>query len=139
MSFIILDQNHRCQFLIQTNAYMLLENRCKNAHFEIKRSTFSVLLNVLSDRRTTGTIPNITAPSHHTLYSLCWSEGRPDIKIEYWFSSKFFASGIVVDDISYLVLLTVVFSLDKPVMSIEWWLGTAIALDQSYHSYKIEG
>merc|ERR1712093_924191 len=84
----------------------------------------------MSDLRSAGTllpklcsrssIPYISSQPHRSLNGSSRCDCRSNVKVEDWFATWVVWSGIVVDDISDLLLLARNFSLDKPVVPVKW-------------------
>jgi hypothetical protein len=71
-----------------------------------------------------GLPPGICAPANNTLSRTQRSSGWTHVKEEDWFAMGIRLAGVVINNISDLLPLTVDFSCNVPVMSVERWLGT---------------
>jgi len=67
-----------------------------------------------------SSIPYISSPSHRSLNGSSRSNCRSNIEVENWFATWIVWSGIVVNNVSDLLLLARNFSLDEPIVSIKW-------------------
>lgn len=63
--------------------------------------------------------PYVASPANNSLRRSRQSRSRSNIQIEDGFTRRLWLSGVVVDDISHLGLLSVDFARDEPVMAIE--------------------